>query len=530
MRYWITVPDKQQIANTAFEWQLNTLENSRMREAREALAKFNNIWSVVLLVTDECNAHCEICLRYRETEPALQFSEMCEIVEILKRFDVKRISFTGGEPLLNPFLPELLRYAHEQGLITSLSTNGTKVTQEFVDAASDVLSEIIIPFNGSTAEIFSEIVPYGNAEHLDNLKILFQYIAENSTISLKAITVAAKPNLVDLPNIAHTLSALGVKIWKIDEWYEVQENAHVAWKYKLTKAEFATVLADLKRAYPELKIIYQEVEQRENNEVFLISSSGQVAQNNEHTNRSIGRIFDQPSSYLSNQKYYSNTPTANYVIDAAKQSNLSAKYMYQFYETQKRLLDYVSAAGQTKVFAPHTDYGANILVPQYLRSAIYQDFQQYCYPALRDDYYEINPDLYSIGLYPLGKHLTDAQFYRLENIWQNTAHDKLTVTGPFWGEGCIFYLAVPEQEVYFSKLKSLFQDNLGHIPRPTTDDSAVGWINVARTRRPVPANIILAWQQNNGNKVLGSFYPTRLGTIKADWHENIYDLESAVIE
>ncbi|GBR75874.1 hypothetical protein NO2_0505 [Candidatus Termititenax persephonae] len=118
----------------------------------------------------------------------------------------------------------------------------------------------------------------------------------------------------------------------------------------------------------------------------------------------------------------------------------------------------------------------------------------------------------------------------MESIWQNTEQSKLSVVGPFWGEGCIFYLAVPEQDDYFSRLKSLFQDSLGYVPRPTADDRTVGWINVARTRRPVPVNIVLAWQQNGGNKTLDSFYPTRLGAIKADWYENIYDLESAVIK
>ncbi|GBR75873.1 radical SAM protein [Candidatus Termititenax persephonae] len=329
------MPDKQQATDTAFETQLNTLENSHLREARQALAKFNNIWSIVLLVTDECNARCEICLRYRETEPTLQFSEMREIIDIFKRFDVKRVSFTGGEPLLNPFLPELLRYAHEQGLLTSLSTNGTKVTREFIDAVSGSLTEIIIPFNGSTAEVFSEIVPYGNAKHLNNLKTLFKYIIENSAISLKAMTVVARQNLADLSNIGHTLSVLGVKVWKIDEWYEVQENAHVAWKYKLTKAEFDAALTNLNHAFPELKIIYNSVEKRENNAVFLISSSGLVVQNNQHINHSIDRIFDRPSNYLSNPKYYSNVPIANYAVDAPEQNNLNAKYLRQFYAVQK---------------------------------------------------------------------------------------------------------------------------------------------------------------------------------------------------
>jgi len=165
-----------------------------------------------------------------------------------------------------------------------------------------------------------------------------------------------------------------------------------------------------------------------------------------------------------------------------------------------------------------------------LRSAIQQDFQQYHYQGIWDDYYEINPDLYSIGLYPLGRHLTDRQFFGLENIWQSVEQSKLTITGPFYGEGCIFYLAVPQRSDYFFKLKSSFQDSFGCVSRPTTDDSSVGWINVARTRRNISASSIFVQQQDIGSKILGNFQPTRLGAIKADWHKKAYDLESAVIE
>jgi molybdenum cofactor biosynthesis enzyme MoaA len=530
-KYWVTLPAAEQTAEADFDAQLSELENSRAQEARQELAKFNNIWSIVLLVTDKCNANCEICLRFRDASPELQFAEMQKIIEILRRFDVKRISFTGGEPLLNPNLPKLIKYAYQQGLSTSLSTNGTLLNQKFIAAVSGSLNEIIIPVDGSTAEIFGSIVPYGSTEHLTHLKNLFKYILENSSIRLKPITVASKSNLTDLPNIAGILSVLGVQFWKIDEFYEVADNANEASNHNLKRGEFDSALSALRAQYPELTIVGQGVEQREKNNVFFISPSGQVIQNKEHQNRAIGTIFNKPADFLSSPNFYSNTATANYTVSSLSQTESRNEiYWQEFQRIHQGLLESMSATGASKIFRPHTDYGANILIPHYLRSRIYQDFAQYNYPEFRDDYYEINPDLYSIGISPLGRHLTDTRFYFMENIWKNISQTKLAITGPFWGEGCIFYLARPQNQNYFADLKTLFQNKLGQTPRPTINDTAVGWINVARTRRNIPQNVIVDWQQNSLPNNLGDFQPTKLGAVKSDWHENIYDAETTVIE
>ncbi|MDR1453515.1 MAG: radical SAM protein [Candidatus Margulisbacteria bacterium] len=535
-KYWIELPTGAQSLSSSFENSLNELENSRLQEARQTLAKFNNIWSIVLLVTDKCNANCQICLRYRDASPELQFSEMQKIVDALQRFDVKRISFTGGEPLLNPNLVELIKYAHQAGLLTSLSTNGTLVSKEFIDSVNGSLDEIIIPFDGSISEIFLKLAPYGTSEHIKHLKTLFRYIEEKSTISLKPITVASQLNLSDLPSIGQTLSSQGVKLWKIDEYYAVNENAGATDFHQLAENEFETALFTLKTLYPKLTIIAQGAQQRKNNAVFFIAASGQVVQNKKHQNLSIGFIFNKPADFLGNSQFYSNTSVANYTNGASKANHsfdLNGHYLEQFQKTHQQLLASLNTTGKSQVFTPHIDYGANIMVPQYLRSAIYQDFAQYHYHGIWDDYYEITPDLYSIGIYPLGRHLTDTRFYTLENLWKKVRQNQLTVTGPFGGEGCLFYLVVPlDTNNYFEQLKLLFQDSFGKVVRKTTNDTAVGWINVARTRRAIPQNFILSLQETfyQNNKILGSFYPTTLGAIKADWQENVYDAETALID
>jgi MoaA/NifB/PqqE/SkfB family radical SAM enzyme len=84
---------------------------------------FCNYWT-----TYRCNSKCEFCNIWKD--PKLQnlfdakFSDVRKNLNDLKKMGVKVIDFTGGEPLLNKDLPEILSYAKKLGFFIKLSTNG----------------------------------------------------------------------------------------------------------------------------------------------------------------------------------------------------------------------------------------------------------------------------------------------------------------------------------------------------------------------------------------------------------------------
>jgi len=84
---------------------------------------FCNYW-----ITYRCNSKCEFCKIWRD--PNLQgvrdtkVSEAKKNLDDLKKMGVKIIDFTGGEPLLNKELPQILSYAKDLGFFIKLSTNG----------------------------------------------------------------------------------------------------------------------------------------------------------------------------------------------------------------------------------------------------------------------------------------------------------------------------------------------------------------------------------------------------------------------
>ena len=75
-------------------------------------------------VTNRCNARCSFCSIWKETpkkdaRPADVFSNL----EAAREAGCFFVDFTGGEPLLNPHLPDFLEKAKTLGFITSVTTN-----------------------------------------------------------------------------------------------------------------------------------------------------------------------------------------------------------------------------------------------------------------------------------------------------------------------------------------------------------------------------------------------------------------------
>ena len=56
------------------------------------------------------------------------------VVESLARAGFRKINFAGGEPTLCRWLPELINRARELGLTTSVVTNGSRLTREWLES------------------------------------------------------------------------------------------------------------------------------------------------------------------------------------------------------------------------------------------------------------------------------------------------------------------------------------------------------------------------------------------------------------
>ena len=86
---------------------------------------------VFLEVTRSCNLRCKHCLNSSgEAIPnQLSTEEFRNLIKELAKEGVQDIRFTGGEPLLHKEIYDLIKLASDNGVYTSIGTNGTLITE-----------------------------------------------------------------------------------------------------------------------------------------------------------------------------------------------------------------------------------------------------------------------------------------------------------------------------------------------------------------------------------------------------------------
>ncbi len=119
-------------------------------------APVNLTWEI----THRCNLACIHCLSGSSVESPgeLTLTECRNIVDQLAASHVFEINFGGGEPLLKDYFLPLLRYIHEKGIVTCVSTNGTVLTDEAIDLFTEnPLVNVQVSLDGATPEVNDRI-------------------------------------------------------------------------------------------------------------------------------------------------------------------------------------------------------------------------------------------------------------------------------------------------------------------------------------------------------------------------------------
>ena len=91
------------------------------------------ITSVNLHLTKSCNMKCKYCFAgFNNTKKLYPFEETIQLMKKLRVFGFEKINFVGGEPMLIPRISELLKISKKLGFYTSLVTNGSLLSADFL--------------------------------------------------------------------------------------------------------------------------------------------------------------------------------------------------------------------------------------------------------------------------------------------------------------------------------------------------------------------------------------------------------------
>jgi len=158
---------------------------------------FCNYW-----LTYRCNSKCNFCNFWKDESlkklPDAKIQDVEKNLDDLKKMGVKFIDFTGGEPLLNRDLPQILSYAKQLGFFVKLSTNGLLYPNK-ADELKDLASRIYFSFDTTSKEEYEQIRGMdGYDKVVESIEIAKK---QNQDVCL--VYTVTDENIKNIPDIAN---------------------------------------------------------------------------------------------------------------------------------------------------------------------------------------------------------------------------------------------------------------------------------------------------------------------------------------
>ena len=176
----------------------DTYQNSIFHQPFD-LKKLNGVSTIDFHITAKCSQACPYCWGPRRFRNPVETETAQRILARIRDLGVRRVVFTGGDPLQRPDAPELIRFAKEIGLETALSTTGDLVTPEILERVSPYLDLISLPLDGSNEDVNARTKHPG---HFFSVMRSLYWLCNYPSIDVKVCTPVTRQNLDDVPHIA----------------------------------------------------------------------------------------------------------------------------------------------------------------------------------------------------------------------------------------------------------------------------------------------------------------------------------------
>jgi len=164
-------------------------------------------------ITHRCNLRCIHCYLGDNANCTLSkemgTKQILSILDQITDAGCLYLLISGGEPLLRRDFPEIYKHAKNNGLLVTIFTNGTLITDEILELFSDLPPRIVeISLYGATASTYEKItrVP-GSFEKC--LKGIRQLLDNKINVRLKTILMTL--NSQEFFDIEHMAKDLGIK-------------------------------------------------------------------------------------------------------------------------------------------------------------------------------------------------------------------------------------------------------------------------------------------------------------------------------
>lgn len=261
--------------------------------------------SICWNITNKCNDNCKFC--YRDTlSEDLDFKSNKKILDNIISSGVKKVTFAGGEPLMYKNTLDLIKYAKENGIITSLTTNNILLSEQLLYKLEKYLDCITLSLDANSSEL--QTMMTRNKNHFNNVIHILEFIRRNNlSMKVKINTVVSKINKAEVKNMIELVEYYNIYRWKLFQFVPLRGSAYKNKdKFYITDEEFFTVKDEIlkKQDFNDKKIITFSDRNSIESSYFVIFPNGDVKISTDLTDKIIGNLIEDSIADIWENKCY----------------------------------------------------------------------------------------------------------------------------------------------------------------------------------------------------------------------------------
>ncbi len=170
---------------------------------------------VVLEITEACNLNCKWCYASStQNGEHMSLDNVKKILDTLKSGGVMQVTFSGGEPLVHPYIREAVKEASDRGFIVHMNTNGWLLTRELAQEMKEIgLSQVQINIDSIEPGKHDQI---RGREGSFEKSVQAMKNAQDAGIVCTSQTVLTKENegeIFEIFNFARSLGVERCRVW-----------------------------------------------------------------------------------------------------------------------------------------------------------------------------------------------------------------------------------------------------------------------------------------------------------------------------
>ena len=230
------------VKESYLEEGLDKRTNNEIKQQKEAMESVNwHVW-------ERCNYKCKFCFAtFPQIKNRLTRERALLIPTLLADAGIKKLNFVGGEPLLCPYIGELLSASRKAKLKTSIVTNASRLSRQFLETNSSNIDWIGISID-SANEDTEKSLGRGLGDHV-GMAVSRAGMVKDFGIRLKVNTVVTSLNFKE--DLTALISELGPDRWKVFQMLLIYgESVKTGKKLAINRDQFMEFVSRHKQLGP----------------------------------------------------------------------------------------------------------------------------------------------------------------------------------------------------------------------------------------------------------------------------------------